>query len=337
MKYYVEEQFLNLKGKVIDESRITGDITDISWAKTQMETRFNNKLIEYRHQIKPGAIKIGSTFSVLELKNGTYRIQIKAALPHVEVTARNLMLGYIEKYKGDWQAVLTALQSREDIKSELDELLSKSRQIVITLFDDDFPKQVKCSYQPPIALYYRGNVGLLSSKNHIRLAIGCGRDCSLNLKTKAMSDIRKLPMNYVIVTSDPEIIDDCLINDRKVILVKSCGISQKMPRVTTRQEIMIVQNGGLVVTEYPDSVEATAITCRNRLRIVSAICDGLFIIQCEHASATTALVAITLMNGREVMVYPTFPEYRNTVNNELIAEGATLVENAKDIIDALHL
>lgn len=337
MKYYVEEQFLNLKGKVIEKSRITGDITDISWAKTQMETRFNIKLIEYRHQIKPGAIKISSTYSELELKNGTYRIQIKTVLPHVEPTARNLLLGYVEKYKGNWGKVYSAIQSREDIKPELDELLSKSRQVVITLLDENCPKQIKCSYQPPIALYYGGDVGLLSSKNHVRLAIGCGRECYPALKSKAMSDIRKLPKNYIIVTSDPDIIDDCLIHNRKIILVKSCGISQKMPRVTTRQEIMIVQNGGLVITEYPDSVEATPITCRDRLRIVSAVCDGLFIIHCEQASSAAMLVALATVNGKDVMVYPTFPEFRNTMNNELIADGAVLVENEKDIIDTLHL
>jgi predicted Rossmann fold nucleotide-binding protein DprA/Smf involved in DNA uptake len=73
------------------------------------------------------------------------------------------------------------------------------------------------------------------------------------------------------------------------------------------------------------------------LRIVSAVCDGLFIIHCEQASSAAMLVALATVNGKDVMVYPTFPEFRNTMNNELIADGAVLVENEKDIIDTLHL
>lgn len=76
-KYYVQETTRDSRGRILKSERLTGNTEDVSWARKQMEYRFNKKLIDLRHQIKPGAIKITKNWSTLDLKNGSYKIEIK--------------------------------------------------------------------------------------------------------------------------------------------------------------------------------------------------------------------------------------------------------------------
>lgn len=62
MKYYVAQETWNTKtGKLLTQTRVTGDTEDFAWAQKQLEFLFNEKLKEERKFIKPGAISISKT------------------------------------------------------------------------------------------------------------------------------------------------------------------------------------------------------------------------------------------------------------------------------------
>lgn len=337
MKYYVVERHYNLKGKLVLESRITGDITDLSWAKTQMDTRFNQKLIDYRHEIKPGAIRLTATKCEMDLEGGKYEIEIMKTSRIL--TGREILIALNEKHAGNFQANLKEIQTRSCADEDLSIYLNKSK-CAVTMLDEKFPELIKkVVLMPPLVIYYRGDLSLIDSRKYIKLTVGMGRDTCEKLKYKAMDDVRNLPANVIVITSDPNIISACIDSSRKhkVILVKPCGMDKKDPRVTVYQEMKIIQQGGLIITPYPDKVDAIPENFIIKNKIMGSIGDATFVVSGSKHSAINILVSFALYAGRDILAYPTWPEYGNTINNSLIAEGATLVENVDDIVNILKI
>ena len=331
MKYYVNEKIYNTKtGHLLTCDRLTGDTDDVQWARKQMEYRFQQKLKEERANIKPGAIITSTTSCSLELKNDRrYVVCIEEKVDNF-YNASELLIGLNNHFNGDWNKVFKAIEEKKDIEGSWLEL---SKSPTITLLDSDYPLSLKQVYQPPFVLYYKGDIKLLSSKSYIRLAISARRETHEHLLFRVQSDIRSLPQNIVIVTSDKRIAEYALAGSKphKVILVKACGMDNEPPRLDIWIEMKVIQNGGLVVTHLPDNACAAPAEFLIKNKIISGIADGLLIVD----ASSPMLTSLCLANGKEVMAYPTFPQYNNSINNTLISEGAYLVQSAEDILEAI--
>lgn len=81
MKYYVIERKYDLKNRIVKENLITGYTTCLSWAEERKEYCFNERLIQYRHSIKPGDVHISDMVSTLGLKDGKYEVRIETVKP----------------------------------------------------------------------------------------------------------------------------------------------------------------------------------------------------------------------------------------------------------------
>ena len=65
----------------------------------------------------------------------------------------------------------------EEYRKNLDkyiEYMKKYNIGIITILDPDYPETLKNIYDPPIVLYYKGNIQLLTKENIIAM-IGCRR------------------------------------------------------------------------------------------------------------------------------------------------------------------
>lgn len=233
------------------------------------------------------------------------------------------------KTGGDWIKAYSQIEKRSiDIEEEeCDNLISSNRELAITILDDNYPAELKRIYHPPFALFYRGDLSLLESEK--RLSVSGGRNPTQNVVSQLNKVIEELNNDIVIITADSkgcdrEVITNAIKNNRKVIMVLASGLDNG------ECVDMVVKNGGLVITEYPNGIAKSAENCMSRCRIVSALSQSLFVPQTEIRGGAMVSVQNALQFGATIMCFPS-ENFGVSGCNLLIKEGAILVESAEDI------
>lgn len=93
---------------------------------------------------------------------------------------------------------------------------------------------------------------------------------------------------------------------------------------------------GLIVSERPLGHQPTARDFPRRNRLISGLVRGVVVVEAAAKSGTLITARFALEQGREVFAVPGSPlDPRCQGANRLIRDGATLIETAEDILDAL--
>ncbi len=93
---------------------------------------------------------------------------------------------------------------------------------------------------------------------------------------------------------------------------------------------------GLVVAEAAFGTQPQARHFPRRNRIIAGLCAGTIVVEGALKSGSLITARIAAEAGREVMAVPGSPlDPRTQGCNALIREGATLIQNAADVIEAL--
>jgi DNA processing protein len=93
---------------------------------------------------------------------------------------------------------------------------------------------------------------------------------------------------------------------------------------------------GLVVSERPPGLEPRARDFPRRNRIIAGFAMGTVVVEAAPRSGSLITARLAAEAGREVMAVPGSPlDPRAQGCNQLIRDGATLVQNASDVIELL--
>ena len=94
---------------------------------------------------------------------------------------------------------------------------------------------------------------------------------------------------------------------------------------------------GLVVSERPPGLEPRARDFPRRNRIIAGMSAGTVVVEAAPRSGSLITARLAGEAGREVMAIPGSPlDPRAQGCNQLIRDGATLVQNARDVLEALQ-
>lgn len=94
---------------------------------------------------------------------------------------------------------------------------------------------------------------------------------------------------------------------------------------------------GLVIAEMPPGTEPRARHFPYRNRIIAGMSSDTVVIQAAPRSGSPITARLAAEAGREVMAVPGSPlESRAQSCNQLIRDGATLVQNATDVVEAIR-
>ena len=94
---------------------------------------------------------------------------------------------------------------------------------------------------------------------------------------------------------------------------------------------------GLVVSERPPGLEPRARDFPRRNRIIAGLSAGTVVVEAAPRSGSLITARLAAEMGREVMAVPGSPlDPRAQGCNQLIRDGATLVQSASDVIEALR-
>ena len=93
---------------------------------------------------------------------------------------------------------------------------------------------------------------------------------------------------------------------------------------------------GLILAEQPPGVEPQARHFPRRNRIIAGVAAGTLVVEGAPKSGSLITARLAAEAGREVMAIPGSPlDPRAQGCNLLIREGATLVQSAADVLEAL--
>jgi DNA processing protein len=120
------------------------------------------------------------------------------------------------------------------------------------------------------------------------------------------------------------------------VAVLAGGIDQIYPEENVPLAKSILDAGGMLLTEMPLGWEPRAQDFPRRNRLVSGLSLGVVVVEAARRSGSLITARLALEQDREVLAVPGSPlDQRSEGANRLIQEGARLVTNARDIIDAL--
>ena len=107
------------------------------------------------------------------------------------------------------------------------------------------------------------------------------------------------------------------------------------PENEARQTAMFER--GLVLAEMPPGTEPRARHFPYRNRIIAGLCVGTVVVEAAPKSGSLITARLAAEAGREVMAVPGSPlDPRAQGCNQLIRDGATLVQNAAEVLEAIQ-
>lgn len=221
----------------------------------------------------------------------------------------------------------------ENDKKELEKYNIK----MCNIFDENYPYLLKNIYDPPIMFYYIGN--LIKDDNNI--AIVGSRKFS-DYGEKVVKDFSNYLSNYFSIVSgfaygiDSIAHKSAVDNKKRTIAVMGIGLDSYYPYSNKVLAKEILDNDGLLISEFPLGTKLLKNNFPRRNRIISGISKGVLVVEANIRSGTFITANCALEQGRELFVVPgnIYSEY-SIGANELIKKGANLVNSPKDILEII--
>ena len=214
---------------------------------------------------------------------------------------------------------------------------------VTTFLDKDFPSILNHIYNPPAILFMRGNRALLDKRLN-RIALVGARRCSLYGRNVARMLGKELGKYSTIIVSggargiDTHGHEGLLASLGYGIVVMGCGLDIVYPRENTKLFDRILQNNGLLVSEYPPGMPPTAKHFPARNRIISGLSRGVIVVEAKGSSGSLITADMAVSEGRDVFVVPcNLLDHTADGNKFLMRNGAFVLTGYEDIVKEYHL
>ena len=212
---------------------------------------------------------------------------------------------------------------------------------VLTLTDDNYPQRLcECS-DAPIVLYYKGNADLNQAK--IVSIVGTRRITTYgqDLIRRFIADLKTYCPQVLIVSGLAYGVDinahrQALENGYPTIGVLAHGLDQIYPYHHRDTAIKMLNQGGLL-TEFMSQTNADKPNFVRRNRIVAGMADTIILVESAEKGGGLITCEIAQSYNRAVFAFPgnVTAEFSKGCNNLIRDNGAGLISNAKDFVNAM--
>lgn len=193
----------------------------------------------------------------------------------------------------------------------------------------------------PMVLYYRGDARLLYTDC---VAVVGTRSCSTYGKEATKHIVAQLCENNVTVVSglasgvDTYAHRATLKAGGKTIAVLGSGLNRVAPQSNLGLYEDILQSGGLIVSEYAPTVDATRYTFPERNRIISGLSKGTVVVEAGAKSGALITADYAAEQGRTVFAVPgTIFSKTSEGCNKLLYDGAVPALDGTHICETLGI
>ncbi|MFH2019253.1 MAG: DNA-processing protein DprA [bacterium] len=202
--------------------------------------------------------------------------------------------------------------------------------------DREYPEKLSQIKWPPPILFYEGDLKLLKNEENIAV-VGTRKVTEYGAQATRKFVTTLVKRGFVIVSGMARGVDGiahetCLRSGGKTIAVLAHGLDMTYPPEHEELRKRIVEQGGLVVSEYPDGQKLTKQHLALRNRIVVGLSKAVLVTESPKSSGTKITVGFAADQGKDVYVVPgpiTYPTYIGSV--EIIRDGGIPVSSPEDI------
>lgn len=212
----------------------------------------------------------------------------------------------------------------------------------IALNASAFPECLRQIPDPPSQIYVLGNLASLLEKP--RLSVVGSRKVTPYGKGVTTELVRAVAAQGVVIISGLALGVDAVAHQAaldgggRTIAVLPCGLDKPYPATNRQLARRILEQGGALISEYPEGTPPLQHHFIARNRLVSGLGDGLLVTEAAAKSGTLHTAGFALEQGRTVMAVPgNITSELSKGTNNLIKTGAEPVIEPDDILEALKL
>lgn len=213
---------------------------------------------------------------------------------------------------------------------------------MVTLTGDKLPSSLRAIPSAPKKLYISGDITQVEKLP--LLAVVGSRKVSQYGRQVTSALVREVAGKGVGIVSGLALGVDGLAHAAALemngytVAVMPCGLDEIYPKTHYHLGKQILQQGGALISEYPEGTPPLRQHFIERNRLVSGLADAVLITEAAEKSGTLHTANFALDQGKTVLVVPgniTSELSRGT--NNLIKAGALPVTGADDILLALGI
>jgi DNA processing protein len=170
-----------------------------------------------------------------------------------------------------------------------------------------FLQRLRNIKHPPKELYYKGDITLIDNTPNIAV-IGSRqiseKGISLAFDTgSTLASMGITVVNGLALGCDTYALKGALSIGGKCIAVMPCGLDQIVPKSNYYLARTILENGGLLISEYPIGTKLEKYMYVERDRLQSTVSDAIIVIEASYQSGTIHTVRAARRQGKQVACY----------------------------------
>jgi DNA processing protein len=215
----------------------------------------------------------------------------------------------------------------------------QAKAAIISLSSVEYPPRLKEIYDPPVVLFVKGSVELLSKPGIAVVGTRHPTVYGLGMAERLATDLAA--RGLVIISGMARGIDTAahrgaIAAKGKTIAVLGTGIDVFYPRENTRLAEQILALGGAMISEFPIGTSPAPQNFPIRNRIISGMSAGVLVVEAAEYSGTRITSRCALEQNRDVYAVPGNVTNKNSWGpNTLIKQGAKLVATWEDVWEEL--
>jgi DNA processing protein len=245
----------------------------------------------------------------------------------------------LARVRGISAAVIASIKGH-DFRAEAERecrALERSGARVVDFLSPDYPRLLLQITDPPPLLYLKGATADLDPAIAI---VGSRRATQYGISTTTRLARELVGHGCTVISGMARGIDTAahrgaLAASGRTIGVLGCGIDVIYPPENRGLFGEMAERGALL-SEFPLGSTPTPANFPRRNRLISGLSRGVLVVEAAERSGSLITARFALEQGREVFAVPGAANSSSSRgSNRLIKEGATLVENATDIMAEL--
>ncbi len=210
---------------------------------------------------------------------------------------------------------------------------------VISMDDPAYPPRLKEIYDPPLTLYVRGRLEVLTKPGLAMVGTRHPTPYGSGMAERLACDLAT--HGLVIISGMARGVDTAshrgaIAAKGKTLAVFGTGVDVIYPKENSRLSEQILALGGAHISEFPLGTFAAPQNFPIRNRILSGMSVGVLVVEAAEYSGTRITARCALEQNRDVFTVPGNVTNRNSWGpNTLIKQGAKLVATWEDVWEEL--
>lgn len=220
-----------------------------------------------------------------------------------------------------------------------EEILEASRRAklhILTYRDAAYPASLKNIADPPIVLYYKGQLPELDTSPVIGV-VGTRKASAYGMTTAKRMGYQIGKCGGIVVSGmaygiDGMAMSGALTAGQSVVGVLGCGADVVYP-LSNRALFKDVEEYGCILSEFPPGTQPAKWTFPKRNRIISGLSNGVLVVEAPEKSGALITANMAAEQGRDVFAVPGNIDMPSFVgSNRLLRDGAIMVSSGWDVL-----